>query len=210
MAKTQITKAKKASPKRVYMGVSSSGKLEVEEEGQVVAYDGSLFAVTKHVAPSGTSRTRKLVCATPGNVDLTQPSQSFLCRDRTGTNLFRIIGTPVPAKKSEPQPSGITPPRSTRNLLTLREPVEQWTAIAQQQQAGFDPLVRMSFVTRYVGESRATLYRKMGKEFPAAIKRGRSSFWPLSVIDKYKNGTLIATVTQHAASGDASGVSNHD
>ena len=64
----------------------------------------------------------------------------------------------------------------------------QFNKIAAQRDVGLDPDVTMSFITFYVNESKATLYRKMGKTFPLPIKRGKSSFWPLSQIDAYKAG----------------------
>lgn len=59
-------------------------------------------------------------------------------------------------------------------------------SIAAQREAGLDPDVCMAFITGFVNESRATLYRKMGKTFPPPLKRGYSNFWPLSQIEAYK------------------------
>lgn len=63
--------------------------------------------------------------------------------------------------------------------------------IAAHRAAGLDPDLRMEFIVDYLGESRATLYRKMGKSFPMPIKRGKGSFWPMSQIDAYKAGTYL-------------------
>jgi predicted DNA-binding transcriptional regulator AlpA len=65
----------------------------------------------------------------------------------------------------------------------------EYEAIAIQRSAGLDPDVRLWFITAYLGESRANLYRKMGVSFPKPIKRGKSSFWPMSLIEAYKAGT---------------------
>ena len=63
--------------------------------------------------------------------------------------------------------------------------------IAAHRASGLDPDLRMEFIVDYLGESRATLYRKMGKSFPMPIKRGKGSFWPMSQIDAYKAGTYL-------------------
>lgn len=60
--------------------------------------------------------------------------------------------------------------------------------ISAQRAAGFDPDLRMSFISAFLCESKANLYRKMGKEFPLPVKRGRGSFWPMSKIEAYKIG----------------------
>lgn len=60
--------------------------------------------------------------------------------------------------------------------------------VSAQRNEGLDPHVRMSFVSLYLSESKANLYRKMGKGFPKPIKRGHGSFWPMSQIEAYKAG----------------------
>ena len=54
-----------------------------------------------------------------------------------------------------------------------------------------DPDVRIDFIAKYLGESRANLYRKMKltpPQFPNPIKRGRGSFWPFSLVEAYRKG----------------------
>lgn len=72
--------------------------------------------------------------------------------------------------------------------------------------AGQDPDVRMTFIVSHVGESRAGLYAKMKatpQKFPSPVKRGRGSFWPLSVIDAYRRGEWVPPVAQGNPTGTA-------
>ncbi|WP_295855119.1 hypothetical protein [uncultured Xylophilus sp.] len=65
--------------------------------------------------------------------------------------------------------------------------------IGAERAAGLDSTVRIEFLIIYLGESRANLYRKMSlvpAQFPQPVKRGRGSFWLMSVIDAYKTGKL--------------------
>lgn len=78
-----------------------------------------------------------------------------------------------------------------RDSRTQESFQRQYEAIAAQRAAGLDPDLRMSFIPAFLGESKASLYRKMGKEFPQPIKRGKGSFWPMSQIEAYKAGQLI-------------------
>lgn len=55
--------------------------------------------------------------------------------------------------------------------------------------AGLDPDVRMEFISLFLNESRANIYRKLKLgQFPKPVKRGRGSFWPMSTIEAYKAG----------------------
>lgn len=55
--------------------------------------------------------------------------------------------------------------------------------------AGLDPDVRMEFISLFLNESRANIYRKLKLgQFPEPVKRGRGSFWPMSTIEAYKAG----------------------
>jgi predicted DNA-binding transcriptional regulator AlpA len=66
---------------------------------------------------------------------------------------------------------------------------ERLRRIADLRGAGLDPDVDLAFIVAYVGESRATIYGKVARgDLPKPVKRGRSSFWPLSVVDAYKKG----------------------
>ena len=55
--------------------------------------------------------------------------------------------------------------------------------------AGLDPDVRIDFIVPYLSESRANIYRKLKLgQFPKSVKRGRGSYWPLSVVEAYRTG----------------------
>lgn len=67
--------------------------------------------------------------------------------------------------------------------------VARLRSIADLRDAGLDPDVDLAFIVAYVGESRATIYDKVARgDLSKPVKRGRSSFWPLSVVDAYKKG----------------------
>jgi len=78
-----------------------------------------------------------------------------------------------------------------RDSHTQKSFQRQYEVIAAQRAAGLDPDLRMSFIPAFLQESKASLYRKMGKGFPHPIKRGKSSFWPMSQIEAYKAGQLV-------------------
>lgn len=91
-----------------------------------------------------------------------------------------------------------------KDRLTLRYQREL-ARVRMAHAAGQDPDVRMTFIVSYVGESRAGLYAKMSatpQKFPSPIKRGRSSFWPLSVIDAYRKGKWVPA----AGEGNPAGI----
>lgn len=92
-----------------------------------------------------------------------------------------------------------------KDRLTLRYQREL-ARVRMAHAAGQDPDVRMTFIVSYVGESRAGLYAKMNatpQKFPSPIKRGRGSFWPLSVIDAYRRGEWVPQVVQGNPAGAA-------
>lgn len=61
------------------------------------------------------------------------------------------------------------------------------------RKAGLDPDLKIRHVCALVQESHASVYRKIKqREFPAPIKRGKGSFWPLSQIELYKSGEWAA------------------
>ena len=81
-----------------------------------------------------------------------------------------------------------------RDSRTQESFQRQYEVIAAQRAAGLDPDLRMSFIPAFLQESKASLYRKMGKGFPQPIKRGKGSFWPMSQIEAYKAGQLVGVV----------------
>ncbi len=62
------------------------------------------------------------------------------------------------------------------------------------QSAGSEPSVGLRFMIIYLGESRASLQRKIGKDFPKPTKRGGRNFWPLSQVDAYAAGKAMGPV----------------
>ena len=100
------------SPKRVYLGISKNGLLEINVDGQLVLFSGSVYSVTKKASSGASKRKRKLLHSTPESVKTTQPPQSFLCPGSVGSSDYRIIGTPLPASGSEMHAGEITPPNS--------------------------------------------------------------------------------------------------
>ena len=129
--------------------------------------------------------------------------------NQSGSTLYRLIGNHAPALATAFDTPIHTPPKDLSCQETSKPDfksfVRQLAILVALKASGFDPDVRMDFIAHYVGESRATLYRKMGLEFPLATKRGRSSFWPLSAIDAYKaagsntNGKVSTEATKEAA-----------
>jgi predicted DNA-binding transcriptional regulator AlpA len=64
---------------------------------------------------------------------------------------------------------------------------EEVQRVARLRADGMDPTVRMAYVSFYIGESPANLYKKiLRNEFPAPNKVGNGSFWLLSTLDAYK------------------------
>lgn len=178
---------------RLYRGVSSKG-IKIQTDGVIGYFAGEVFRLEKRDTVDGTTWKKKKLHATPGFTNTTPVAFSFRCQGVTGKHTYRINCTPIvpPSANSKADKT----PSKKRKTLVLQAPkgkkrslASQVDAIAAQRQAGLDPDVRMSFIVTYVGESRANLYKKMGQDFPMPTKRGRGSFWPLSVIDAYKAKT---------------------
>lgn len=105
------------------------------------------------------------------------------------------IVTPTPVEVPEPELQALIEkaPRSRREKRPIRENhARELQRIRQSLNAALDPDVRMEFITEYLNESRANIYRKMGMtppQFPAGMKRGHGRFWPFSLVEAYKNNT---------------------
>lgn len=129
----------------------------------------------------------------------------------------RFTGVLIPAQSSavetecKVQPAVITPipkqsgvtRKKTKASNSFEDEVKR---IGMARAAGLDPDVRMNFIPKYLGESRSGLYAKMEKsppEFPSANKRGRGSFWPLSVIDAYRKGEWVPPAGKANPKGSA-------
>jgi predicted DNA-binding transcriptional regulator AlpA len=100
------------------------------------------------------------------------------------------LGRPT-SQPSDPVSAGSRKKRSKRDFKLELE------AVAALRAAAFDPDLRMWFITVYVGESAASLYRKMGITFPRPVKRDKGSFWPMSIIDAYKAGMPLNPAPVH-------------
>lgn len=85
-----------------------------------------------------------------------------------------------------------TPPaRLVQNSGAMESYAATLERIRLMRAAGMAPDLRMEFICKFLGESKANLYRKMKldpPQFPKPTRRGRASFWPLSVIEAYKAG----------------------
>jgi len=168
--------------------------IKIRKDGRLRYYVGEVFIHKPKVSNDGPKTVRKWFRATKGFTNMTPAAECFACRgSQTGRSFWvNVVPVPTPANRTKKD-------KAHSKYRKERVPQTQegakgtssshLDAIAAQQKAGLDPDVRMSFIVTYVGESRANIYRKMGKEFPMPTKRGRGSFWPLSVIDAYKAKT---------------------
>ncbi len=81
----------------------------------------------------------------------------------------------------------------TKRIATFHK---QLQTLVEQRKLGIDPDLRMAFLVDYLAESKATLHRKMSLgKFPAPVKRGRGSFWPMSLIEQYKAGSFTISAS---------------
>jgi predicted DNA-binding transcriptional regulator AlpA len=192
-----------------YYGKNSNGRFRVEHEGQRALVDGTLYRLRESTEKGKKRWLRKLVSTTPGYCHDVR-DYSFLAKGGISGQRFRITGKMdfFPSKSVYEQgnalevvesffngtlqvpPLQIDQPIVERRNASIQTHKQELELIAEQIAAGFDPTVRILFVSKYLGESRATLYRKMGKSFPMPIKRGKGSFWSMSQIDAYKVGSI--------------------
>lgn len=208
---SQITIEKFDAPAIVgsttYHGVHPDGRFRIKRDGSNYLVTGVLFELRKHVIEAGKERwTRQVINRTPAFESCARTDESSIVRcQKTGKN-YRVVGlfkklTPkaaVNASTTESAPLGGNKTLTRKKSATDKPRVQishlsptyqrQLANIVSQRAAGLDPDVRMSFIAQYLQESKANLYRKMGKDFPLPIKRGKGSFWPMSQIDMYKAG----------------------
>jgi predicted DNA-binding transcriptional regulator AlpA len=193
MKKKDTAKRKLRDRCRVFGGITRLGKLRIREHGRVRLCVGQVFPLTEVVTAEGVKwkRASKPLYETEGFTRAAPATESFRCFSESGDCYYRIYCTPIPKrihKANSDESVSATPTNDvSRKRNRLKHKLRsQLDAIAAQKRAGLDPDVRMAFISPYLGESRANLYKKMGDEFPLPTKRGRGSFWPLSVIDAYK------------------------
>lgn len=120
---------------------------------------------------------------------------------KTACQAESSVVTPAPdSRPSISEQPGVIRKRA-KALNSFEEEVKR---IGLIRAAGLDLDLRMSLIPRLVGESRSGLYAKMAMnppQFPLPAKRGRSSFWRLSVIDAYREGKWVP----HADEGSPKG-----
>lgn len=194
-------------------GQSSNGCIRVKHQGQNYLVTGTLAERRPRTDGTGKQKwSRRLIASTPGYQESGCSDKSVVAYcPKTGKS-YRVTGL---FQKLNPKPivtnchsedasasiecqSQIEKSESPlvvkvdgsiqRTQAAFQRELE---VIAAQRAAGLDPDLRMSFIPAFLGESKASLYRKMGKEFPQPIKRGKGSFWPMSQIEAYKAGQLV-------------------
>lgn len=195
-----------------YEDVDSQGQIHVLVDQKKYLVKGALYERTlSQDAEHANKWSRKLVATTPGYQPSADADQSVIAQCPKTEKSYRIVGqfkavlirdetkpmvmTGMPVNVSERKTAkvGTSVPKRCAEAIDPKERAlsnykHELNRIAAQRNAGLDPQVRMSFITTYVGESKASLYRKFGYTFPLPIKRGRSSFWTMSSIEAYKAG----------------------
>ena len=179
------TKGSASSQTATVHGQSPNGHIRVKHQGQNYLVIGSLAERRSRTDGTGKQKwSRHLTASTPGYQESAYSDKSIVAHCPTTGKSYRVTGL---FKKINPKPI-------VTNCLTEQVPA----AIPLQTQiaisAGLDPDLRMSFIPAFLQESKASLYRKMGKGFPQPIKRGKGSFWPMSQIEAYKAGQLVGVV----------------
>lgn len=191
-------------------GQSSDRRIRIKQNGANCLVTGTLSELRSRLDENKQHKwSRRLIATTPGYEASSANDKSVIAHcPKTGksyrvTGLFKELKPKPIVSNSLPLPvQAATPPKSQFDKLLhpievkvkahdlrLRQQFQRdYEVIAAQRAAGLDPDLRMSFIPAYVGESKASLYRKMGKEFPSPTKRGKSSFWPMSKIEAYKAG----------------------
>lgn len=186
----KINQASQLKPTHKYRGQTAGGLHRVSRDGVTQFVRGTSFSVRTVVDEEGGVRyIRSKRAISPGYIRGENDTVSILSRsdDRT---IIRVLGN-VENSSVVKVSMKIAPARCSaqeKDLTKIREFDEELAYAVAQRDKGLDPDVRLSFVCRYVGESIPTIYRKIKlDQFPAPVKRGRSSFWTLSSIDAYRS-----------------------
>jgi hypothetical protein len=193
-------------------GQSNDGRIRVKLKGQNHLVIGTLSERRPFIDGSGRKKWFcSLIETTPGYQASSTADRSVIAFCPTTGKSYRIVGLfkmltakplmsshpvadasptamPVGAEQAQNQPPSKIQASNTRALRTHHLELDM---IAAQRAAGLDPDLRMAFITVFVRESKANLYRKMGNGFPYPIKRGKGSFWPMSQIEAYKAGQSV-------------------
>ena len=196
-----------------FHGYSKSGRAQFQCEGKRFYGVGQVECCDDARIPLKVPQMRVV----PGYKANALKDQIVMAWSPKGSCWNRFTGVLIPVKCSaaetecEVQSVAITPTskqsgvarKKTKATNSYEEEVKR---IGVARAAGLDPDVRMNFIPKYLGESRASLYAKMNatpQKFPSPIKRGRGSFWPLSVIDAYRRSEWVPQTDQGNPAGIA-------
>jgi len=207
------TKGSASSQTATVHGQSPNGHIRVKHQGQNYLVTGTLSERRPRTDGTGMQKwSCDLIASTPGYQESVSSDKSIVAYCPTTGKSYRVTGL---FKKLNPKPivtnclteqvpvaiplqtqiatspEQIAVKVKARDSYTQKSFQRQYEVIAAQRAAGLDPDLRMSFIPAFLQESKASLYRKMGKGFPHPIKRGKSSFWPMSQIEAYKAGQLV-------------------
>ena len=191
-------------------GQSPDGRIRIKQNGANYLITGTLSELRSRLDENKEHKwSRRLIATTPGYKASMANDKSVIAHcPKTGkgyrvTGLFKELKPKPIVSNSLPLLAQATIPLKLQ-FDKLLDPIEvkvkaqdsrtqqqyqrDYEVIAAQRAAGLDPDLRMSFIPAFLGESKANLYRKMGKAFPKPVKRGKGSFWPMSQIEAYKAG----------------------
>jgi predicted DNA-binding transcriptional regulator AlpA len=197
--------------KYTYLGLEAHGRFRVSKDGITYLVSGILYERRRYADESGQKKwKRHKVATTPGYGNQADSEHSVIARCVNSGVMYRIVGV-FQAEVALPIDEAVALKADTTasaTALAAHEPQcisarldkthqvkavkrHNFASIVAQREAGLDPDLRMSFIAVFLNESKANLYRKMGKGFPPPIKRGKGSFWPMSQIEAYKAGQLV-------------------
>jgi predicted DNA-binding transcriptional regulator AlpA len=210
------TKGSASSQTATVHGLSPNGHIRVKHQGQNYSVTGTLSERRPRTDGTGKLKwSRHLIASTPGYQESAYSDKSIVAHCPTTGKSYRVTGlfkklNPKPIltnchsedvsasiecqSQNEKSESPLVVKVDGRIQRTQVAFQREFEVIAAQRAAGLDPDLRMSFIPAFLGESKASLYRKMGKGFPQPIKRGKGSFWPMSQIEAYKAGQLVGDV----------------
>jgi predicted DNA-binding transcriptional regulator AlpA len=180
-----------------YLETRDDGRFLLEHQDGKAFVSGTIYRLylIPQCNPTEKARwRRKLISTTPNYQESKAHDQSFIAYSKDGNRRYRVTGKVKFLRDKQSGHSSVSISKSSdKETLASADFRVALKSIAAQRDAGLDPDVRMSFIAHYLGESRANLYRKMGTTFPRPCKRGRGSYWSLSLIDAYKSGTWNPT-----------------
>lgn len=191
-----------------YHGFNAQGQFRASKNGITHLVSGILYERRSYADVTGRTKWKRYkVAATPGYVSHAAAERSVVALCVNSGVAYRIVG--VFQTESAPYSDAVVaravdmtasdaslPAHEQHGIHAIFDKSHQvkankrydFASIVAQRQAGLDPDLRMSFIAIFLNESKANLYRKMGKGFPPPIKRGKGSFWPMSQIEAYKAG----------------------